>query len=429
MSILKVKDGSTWVDIPAIVGPAGEDGYSPTVDVQEIEGGHEVTITDATGAHTFDVMDGSSDDSLTAQVAQLWGNQLTKELTGEVLAASDVYAAPPMAVTVDGKSTQDGTPAPDAPVEIESVESVNLALTKRNVFDTNFTQEYTMYGLTIENDGTGVFKVTTTITDGGVRARIFGKTKEIFGTSAYVGNYTIDPSTATHLPAGTYKVVTSADDANTHIGIGYGRAGATGGGITTARNGATITSDGSLYYYGCIWTGNASTIPASGLYLYVMLMRSEVSTPTSYEPYSTSIVQVPINDNVLRSLPDGTKDTLALSYLRPSTREGWAVYQATLTALVGVTTTAATDGITGTVGVDVMSTTGEIADGPTVLYKLASAQTTQLDPIELPQLPAPNATVWCDGGSATPTFTMQYVRDTTIVIQQLEAAIADLATS
>lgn len=40
-------------------GSAGADGYSPTVDVQTITGGHEVTITDAVGAHSFDVMDGS----------------------------------------------------------------------------------------------------------------------------------------------------------------------------------------------------------------------------------------------------------------------------------------------------------------------------------------------------------------------------------
>lgn len=39
-------------------GPAGADGYSPTVSVQTITGGHEVTIIDAAGAHSFDVMDG-----------------------------------------------------------------------------------------------------------------------------------------------------------------------------------------------------------------------------------------------------------------------------------------------------------------------------------------------------------------------------------
>lgn len=43
------------------VGPAGnpgDDGFSPVVTVTTITGGHRVTITDAQGAHTFDVMDG-----------------------------------------------------------------------------------------------------------------------------------------------------------------------------------------------------------------------------------------------------------------------------------------------------------------------------------------------------------------------------------
>lgn len=39
-------------------GQDGEDGYSPTISVQDITGGHRVTITDAEGDHVFDVMDG-----------------------------------------------------------------------------------------------------------------------------------------------------------------------------------------------------------------------------------------------------------------------------------------------------------------------------------------------------------------------------------
>ena len=41
-------------------GAPGEDGFSPTVSVSEITGGHNVTITDANGPHSFDVMDGES---------------------------------------------------------------------------------------------------------------------------------------------------------------------------------------------------------------------------------------------------------------------------------------------------------------------------------------------------------------------------------
>ena len=39
-------------------GPAGADGFSPTVTTVPIEGGTRVTITDADGEHTFDIMNG-----------------------------------------------------------------------------------------------------------------------------------------------------------------------------------------------------------------------------------------------------------------------------------------------------------------------------------------------------------------------------------
>ena len=48
-----------------IKGPHGDDGTSPTVSVADIPGGHRVTITDANGTHSFDVMDGE-DYALTA---------------------------------------------------------------------------------------------------------------------------------------------------------------------------------------------------------------------------------------------------------------------------------------------------------------------------------------------------------------------------
>lgn len=53
------KDGQ-----PGKAGPRGEpgtDGFSPTVSVSEIVGGHRVAITDADGPTSFDVMDGAGD--------------------------------------------------------------------------------------------------------------------------------------------------------------------------------------------------------------------------------------------------------------------------------------------------------------------------------------------------------------------------------
>ena len=49
------KDGKDGQD-----GAPGQDGVSPVVAVTDITGGHRVTITDAEGSHTFDVMDGTT---------------------------------------------------------------------------------------------------------------------------------------------------------------------------------------------------------------------------------------------------------------------------------------------------------------------------------------------------------------------------------
>lgn len=48
-------------------GTTGKDGFSPIVEVTDIEGGHRVTITDATSTNSFDVLNGngSTTDSAT----------------------------------------------------------------------------------------------------------------------------------------------------------------------------------------------------------------------------------------------------------------------------------------------------------------------------------------------------------------------------
>lgn len=46
-----------------IQGISGKDGFSPIVDVAEIEGGHRITITDADGTKSFDVLNGSDGEN------------------------------------------------------------------------------------------------------------------------------------------------------------------------------------------------------------------------------------------------------------------------------------------------------------------------------------------------------------------------------
>lgn len=206
------------------------------------------------------------------------------------------------------------------------------------------------------------------------------------------------------------------------------------------------------------------------------------STATDYEPYQGTTV--PLYDGTLRSLPDGTKDTLALSYLRPSTREGWAwysrelvqrVHEITLNTcawLLYSTTAFYTRGLNlpytqGAVEVlcnifkasasknlgglanaeinsiqvlgrnelgiktaseyqDVSAFVASLDDSDVAVAKLATPITTQLDPIELPVLPAPTCTV---GSDPATNLKMTYIQDTNLVIESLEATVADMATS
>lgn len=94
--------------IDGIDGTDGEDGVSPTISVEEIEGGNQLTITDINGTQTVDIMngidgaDGEDGVSPTISVEEIeGGNQLT---------ITDINGAQTINVMngVDGKDGEDG---------------------------------------------------------------------------------------------------------------------------------------------------------------------------------------------------------------------------------------------------------------------------------------------------------------------------------
>lgn len=178
-SLQELKDGIASGDFK---GEPGNDGKSPVVTVTDIENGHRVSITDKDGTKTIDVLNGqtgktgatpvltigtvSSGDKPSADItgtpenpvlnlmlqpgpqgpavaldttlthegeaadAKATGdaisavkvrqNALVGTEAGNPLSVDDAFPAPLCGLTVYGKSTQDGTPTPDAPVPIVS---------------------------------------------------------------------------------------------------------------------------------------------------------------------------------------------------------------------------------------------------------------------------------------------------------------------
>lgn len=201
-SLQELKDGIANGDFK---GEPGNDGKSPVVTVADIENGHRVSITDKDGTKTIDVLNGQTDktgatpvltigtvssgdkpsaditgtpenpvlnlrlqpgpqgpavaldttlthegeaadakatgDAISAVKARQ--NILVGTETGNPLSVDDAFPAPLCGLTVYGKSTQGGTPTPDAPVPIVSAGdsgSVAVKVTGKNLLNPSLFQ-------------------------------------------------------------------------------------------------------------------------------------------------------------------------------------------------------------------------------------------------------------------------------------------------
>ncbi len=227
-SLQELKDGIAAGDFK---GEPGNDGKSPIVTVTDIENGHRVSITDKDGTKTIDVLNGqtgktgatpvltigtvSSGDKPSADItgtpenpvlnlrlqpgpqgpavaldttlthegeaadAKATGdaisavkvrqNILIGTETGNPIAVDDAFPAPLCGLTVYGRSTQDGTPTPDAPVPIVSAGdggSVAVKVTGRNILDMrNSRESYTGSGVTYTRNVDYSFTRTGTAAD------------------------------------------------------------------------------------------------------------------------------------------------------------------------------------------------------------------------------------------------------------------------
>lgn len=202
-SLQALKDG---IAAGEFKGEPGNDGKSPIVTVTDIENGYRVSITDKDGTKTIDVLNGqtgktgatpvltigtvSSGDKPSADItgtpenpvlnlrlqpgpqgpavaldttlthegeaadAKVTGdaisavkarqNIIVGSETGNPLSVDDAFPAPMCGLTVYGKSTQDGTPTPDAPVPIVSAGnggSVAVKVTGKNRMPSNLNYQ------------------------------------------------------------------------------------------------------------------------------------------------------------------------------------------------------------------------------------------------------------------------------------------------
>lgn len=410
----------------------------------------EATTTVQDGSITTQKLaDGSvTRNKLAADVAHLLGGMmLTKEVQGEILTADDAYSVAPLAMTIDGKSTQNGTPTPESPVPIDSIEVLELPVT--------------FIGKNMVPPTDGYY----------TRRNLNGSLRRTFAIPVSPNEkfFWHRKSNAIDI-SGCWCDEISNDLITDNL---YGAFRGTGFGNLAFTN----TNNRKYLVIHCSTTYNMAAIVNN---------QGQVERGTSftgYEAFKMKSVQIPMQGHVLRSLPDGTHDTMTLSYLRESTREGWAWYSRELVQRVGLKTFDGSEdwrgnsawygfyasyqinaansvpssailntrgvgsayskagmesalgatGLSGTIisynwdnaaGVNRVSAFKAwlAENNMTVHYPLATPVTTQLDPVELPILPAPNCTVWSNPKTG---LKMSYMRDANIVISDIEQAIAD----
>lgn len=147
-SLQALKDGIAAGDFkgekgdPGPIGPVGPQGaqgpQGPTGDT-----GPAVAL-DTTLTHEGEAADAkATGDAISA--VKVGQNVLTGSEVGNPLSVDDAFPAPLCGLTVYGRSTQDGTPTPDAPVPIVSAGdggSVAVKVTGKNLFCEQGFQEY-----------------------------------------------------------------------------------------------------------------------------------------------------------------------------------------------------------------------------------------------------------------------------------------------
>lgn len=260
-------------------------------------------------------------------------------------------------LAIEGESVQDGTPTPDAPVEVQTVKGRNLAPTSRYATSStasqfsDFTQPVTVFGVTFTRNNDGSITISGTATNNATL--YFPLESEVpSGTDVYISG---NPNTTLRV------TVCSTDNSNIALisDTGSGAHGVINKPIDRSR----------LY----VPSGTVISTPIT------VKIQVEVNMFTPYTPYGSiglligdDVTPIDLQGNELASLPDGTHDRLLVDSAGHVTIDNTIGHIASYNG--------------ETVGDVWISSTGQLTTGAEVFYKLATPETIDLGYIDPPTI-------------------------------------------
>lgn len=393
-------------------GAKGADGVSPTASVTQTDDGAKITVTDANGTTTATIRNGTDgkdgapgaagkdavvDETLTqsgqAADAKVTGekigqlqkrqNVLVGSETGNPVSCDDAFAAPLCGLNVYGKSTQDGTPTPDAPVPIVSAGdsgSVAVKVTGANALEgTKPGLQKTIFGVTYTVDEIGV---------------------KIIGTSTSGGSYYLHNDNTSPLPKGVYYLTTKG--LNDHIKLNFFYVASFNSDVQNRE--IKITADKT--YNLILQVSEAIKLDTT---VQVSLTRNKTTT---YSPYREQLLTL----STPNGLP-GIPVTSGGNYTDPQGQQ-WVCDEMDLERGVKVQR----------VDKAAFDSTKTLAEQNAIL---ATPIETPLTPAEIAAYKAltayaPNTVVQASDGAG---IKLDYQRDVNLVVKNLEDAIASMTTT
>lgn len=352
-------------------GPKGDTGPAVALDTTLTHEG-EAADAKATG------------DAISAVKARQ--NILVGTETGNPLSVDDAFSAPLCGLTVYGKSTQDGTPTPENPVEIKSVVNPTVKIVGKNLLNATL-QTTTKNGVTCTANGDGTYTLNGTATANAEFWMIGGYNNNI--------KITLNP-TKTYILKGT---------GNIDIQLHAGTANHT---LISANGKDIIFNNMAGVAFVLMRFNSGATVNNFTLYLQL----EEGSTTTTYEPYHEQLLTLH-TPNGLSGIPV----TSGGNYT-DSTGQQWVCDEVDLER-----------------GVKVQRIDKGAFDATKTLAEQNAILAT---PIEIPLTPAeiaaykaltaygPNTVVQAGDGAGVK---LGYQRDVNIAIKKLEDAVASMTTT